>query len=119
MLKPPAEQPPDISQGRTSPLTPRHSASVYAEYVLGRGFSVGGLAQHVALQYAAPTNLSALPAFTRFDFNLRYQTGPWDWRVRLENAFDKRYFASAHGSVDGFNAPGAPRTLSLTMDYRF
>ncbi|WP_052756083.1 TonB-dependent receptor [Lysobacter capsici] len=106
-------------QGRTSPLTPRHSASVYAEYALGRGFSVGGLAQHVALQYAAPTNLSVLPAFTRFDFNLRYQTGPWDWRLRLENAFDKRYFASAHGSVDGFNAPGAPRTLSLTMDYRF
>ncbi|MGO4780936.1 hypothetical protein AB4084_36200, partial [Lysobacter sp. 2RAB21] len=92
---------------------------VYAEYALGRGFSVGALAQHVAMQYAAPTNLSVLPAFTRFDFNLRYQTQSWDWRLRLENAFDKRYFASAHGSVDGFNAPGAPRTVSLTMDYRF
>ncbi|MBX9401869.1 TonB-dependent siderophore receptor [Lysobacter sp. BMK333-48F3] len=106
-------------QGRTSPLTPRHSASLYAEYALGGGFSVGGLAQHVALQYAAPTNQTALPAFTRFDFNLRYQSGPWDWRLRLENAFDKRYYASAHGSVDGFNAPGAPRTLGLSVDYRF
>ncbi|ALN82237.1 TonB-dependent receptor [Lysobacter antibioticus] len=106
-------------QGRTSALTPRHSASVYAEYLLGRGFSVGGLVQHVSMQYAAPTNLSVLPAFTRFDVNLRYRSGPWDWRLRLENAFDKRYFSSAHGSVDGFNTPGAPRTLSLTADYRF
>ncbi len=106
-------------QGKVSPLTPRHSASLYAEYALGAGFSVGALAQHVSLQYAAPTNLSALPAFTRFDFNARYRRGPWDWRLRLENAFDKRYFASAHGSVDGFNAPGAPRTVSLTVDYRF
>lgn len=106
-------------QGKTPSLTPEHSASLYAEYDLGRGFRVGGLAQHVGLRYAAPTNATVLPAYTRYDAHLVYATGSWQWRLRAENLLDKRYFASAHGGVDGYNTPGAPRTVSVTLDYKF
>jgi catecholate siderophore receptor len=106
-------------QGKVPSLTPRNSASLFAEYDLGGGWRVGGLAQHVGLRYAAPTNVSVLPAYTRFDTHLRYTTGPWQVRLRVENLFDKRYFTSAHGGSDGFNTPGAPRTYGVTVDYRF
>jgi len=106
-------------QGKTPSLTPRHSATLYAEYALGGGWRIGGLAQHVGLRYAAPTNATVLPAFTRYDAHLIYGQGPWQVRLRLENAFDKRYWASAHGGADGYNTPGAPRTVSVTLDYTF
>lgn len=106
-------------QGKVPALTPEQSASLYAEYDLGGGWAVGGLAQYVGLRYAAPTNASVLPAYTRYDAHLLYSTGPWQVRLRAENLFDKRYFVSAHGGSDGFNTPGAPRTYSVTLDYRF
>lgn len=106
-------------QGKVPALTPRQSASLFAEYELGSGWRVGGLAQHVGLRYAAPTNASVLPAYTRFDAHLLYATGPWQVRLRAENLFDKRYFVSAHGGSDGFNTPGAPRTFSVMLDHRF
>ncbi|RMH88385.1 TonB-dependent receptor [Lysobacter pythonis] len=106
-------------QGKVPALTPRDSASLFAEYDLGGGWRVGGLAQHVGLRYAAPTNASVLPAYTRFDAHVRYANGPWKVRFRVENLFDKRYYASAHGGVDGFNTPGAPRTYGVSVDYQF
>ncbi|HEV8696037.1 MAG TPA: TonB-dependent siderophore receptor [Lysobacter sp.] len=106
-------------QGKTPSLTPENSASLFAEYDLGHGLRVGGLAQHVGLRYAAPTNATVLKAYTRYDAHVVYGTGPWQARLRVENLFDKRYFVSAHGGVDGYNTPGAPRTFSVTLDYRF
>jgi len=106
-------------QGKVPALTPEQSATLFAEYDLGHGFRIGGLAQHVGLRYAAPSNATVLPAYTRYDAHLVYGSGPWTTRLRVENLFDKRYFASAHGGVDGYNTPGAPRIVSVTLDYKF
>jgi catecholate siderophore receptor len=69
--------------------------------------------------YASASNVVALPSATTIDLALFYRVKPWDVALNLKNVTDKRYYASAHGGNDNLNTPGAPRTVEVSMRYKF
>ena len=75
-------------------------------------------ANYVDERYTALDNVVVMPGYTTFDAALLYSVPQWDAALRLKNAFDRDYYASAHGSVD-LVTPGAPRTLEASFNYRF
>lgn len=106
------------NQGQTPTLTPRHSANLWLVRSLNQQWRVGMGANHVDERYTALDNVTVMPGYTTFDAALLYNQSQWDAALRLRNAFDKEYYASAHGSVD-LITPGAPRSLELSANYRF
>lgn len=68
--------------------------------------------------YTSTSNTVLLPSYTRVDGALFYTFGN-DYRLQLnvENLFDKKYYASAHG--DNNIMPGAPRSYKLTLNAKF
>lgn len=105
--------------GKEAALTPRHTAVFWLTRELGEGWSLGGGVHAQSQQYAAPDNLVRLSGFAVADAALLYRSAAYDLSFNLKNVFDRDYWASAHGSVNGFNQPGAPRTLQATASYRF
>ncbi|AYH45445.1 TonB-dependent siderophore receptor [Azoarcus sp. DN11] len=106
-------------EGKEAALTPRHSGSLWVTRELGQGWSVGGGAHAQIHQFASPDNLVRLPGFVVFDAALLYRSKAYDLTFNLKNVFDREYWASAHGSSNGLNQPGAPRTLQATASFRF
>jgi catecholate siderophore receptor len=105
--------------GRKSALTPRHSGSLWLTRELGQGWSVGGGVRAQSSQYATPDNLVRLPGYAVVDATVLYRGKTYDLSFNLRNLFDRSYWATAHGSVNGFNMPGAPRSLQVGANYRF
>ncbi|MNR56775.1 catecholate siderophore receptor Fiu [compost metagenome] len=68
--------------------------------------------------FGSTSNLVQLPSYTRVDGALYYNLGN-DYRLQLnvENLFDKKYYAAAHG--DNNIMPGAPRSFKLTVTAKF
>lgn len=104
-------------QGKVPATVPRHSGSLWLSKTLGGGFSVAGGLNARGSMYASNTNAVVLDSFITADLALFYRTKPWDVALNLKNATDKRYFISAVN--DNYSNPGAPRTLELSVRYRF
>ena len=101
-------------EGRAVPLVPHHTLSLWNRYQLSPRAGVGLGVIHQAEMYAAIDNAVTLPAFTRVDGALFVGLVP---RVRLqlnvENALNRRYFATSHGNNNIM--PGAPRTIRISV----
>jgi catecholate siderophore receptor len=101
-------------EGRVVPLVPHHTLSLWNRYQLTPSAGLGLGVIHQADMYAAIDNAVTLPAFTRVDGALFVGVLP---RVRLqlnlENALNRRYFATSHGNNNIM--PGAPRTLRVSV----
>jgi catecholate siderophore receptor len=101
-------------EGRVVPLVPHHTLSLWNRYQLTPSGGVGLGVIHQAEVYAAIDNAVTLPAFTRVDGALFVGLAP---RVRLqlnlENALNRRYFATSHGNNNIM--PGAPRTVRISV----
>lgn len=106
------------NEGQTPTLTPRNSANVWLVRSLTPQWRVAAGANYVDERYTALDNRVVMPGYTTFDAALLYSEQHWDAALRLKNAFDRDYYASAHGSVD-LITPGAPRTLEASLAYRF
>ncbi|MBF8720309.1 TonB-dependent receptor [Pseudomonas guariconensis] len=106
------------NEGQTPTLTPRNSANVWLVRTLTPQWRVAAGANYVDERYTALDNQVVMPGYTTFDAALLYSEQHWDMALRLKNAFDRDYYASAHGSV-GLITPGAPRTLEASVAYRF
>ncbi|MCE1117423.1 MULTISPECIES: TonB-dependent receptor [Pseudomonas] len=106
------------NQGQVPTLTPRNSANVWLVRTLTPEWRVAAGANYVDDRYTALDNNVVMPAYTTFDAALLYSVQHWDAALRLKNAFDRDYYASAHGSVD-LATPGAPRTLEASVNYKF
>jgi hypothetical protein len=65
------------------------------------GLSLNARAVYTAKQYADAANTQQLPSWTRFDLGANYLTRIMDrdvtLRARVDNAFDRNYWASAGG----------------------
>jgi iron complex outermembrane receptor protein len=88
------------------------------------GLSLNARALYTASQYADAANTQELPSWSRFDLGASYLTRIMDrdvtLRARIDNAFDRNYWASAGGYPGyGYMVLGAPRTftLSATVDF--
>jgi catecholate siderophore receptor len=109
--------------GKVPPLTPRHSAFLWAMkdlgHVLGGGLSVGGGLTYVGERYTSLTNLVTLPSYVTADLAGVYKTGRYEVGVNLKNVTDRKYYVSSHGSNDNLILPGAPRQVQVTLRAKF
>lgn len=103
---------------------PKHSASLWTTYDLGgplAGASIGLGALHTGRRAGNTDNTLFLPAYTRFDANLVYAfnagLGPMRAQLNVLNLFDKFYYDSGGAFIPLY--PGAPRTISFSLSYRF
>jgi catecholate siderophore receptor len=105
-------------KGSEVPLVPRHSFSLWNRYDVTKQLGVGlGIIARTK-SYASISNKVKLPGYTRVDAALYYKL-PWGMEAQLnvENLFDAHYFPTANN--DNNIAPGAPRSVRLTLGYRF
>lgn len=103
---------------------PEHSASLWTTYDLAgslQGASVGVGAQHIGRRAGNTDNSLFLPSYTRFDANLAYDFdagfGPMRAQVNVLNIFDEFYYDSGGAFIPLY--PGAPRTVTASLSYRF
>ena len=100
--------------GRTVPLVPRHSLSLWSKYQFSKPFATGlGLLAR-SKSYATISNTVELPGYTRLDGALFYKLAPGiEAQLNVENLLDRDYFRTANSENN--IAPGAPRTARLTL----
>jgi catecholate siderophore receptor len=105
-------------KGREVPLVPRHSFSLWNRYDLTRNMGVGlGLIAR-SKSYATISNAVKLPGYARVDAALFYKLpGGIQAQLNVENLLGAHYFATANS--DNNIAPGAPRTVKITVGYSF
>ena len=103
--------------GRTVPLVPRTTASLWNRVRLHPALAVGMGAIHQSDMYAAIDNAVTLPGFWRFDA-AAYVTLRRDvtLQVNLENLLDETYYATSHGNNNIM--PGSPRALKVSLQTR-
>jgi catecholate siderophore receptor len=105
-------------EGRKVPLVPKHSFSLWNRYDFTPriGAGLGVIAR--SKSFASISNQVELPGYARLDGALFYRT-PWgiDTQVNLENILGADYFPTAHN--DNNIAPGAPRSVRVTLGYTF
>lgn len=105
-------------EGREVPLVPRHSFSLWNRYDVTKTLGVGlGIIARTK-SYASISNKVKLPGYARVDAALYYKL-PWgmEAQINVENLFDTHYFPTANN--DNNIAPGAPRSVRMTLGYRF
>lgn len=108
--------------GQTIPEIARSSASLWTTYDFlqldtGR-FQVGGGLKYSSRQYVinSPFTLYGSAAgYTRFDATAAYLAGNWDFRVNIQNLFNRDYFAAVNA---GRAVPGDERRAIFTIRYR-
>jgi len=107
--------------GQTIPEIARSSASLWTTYdffQLGNGrFQVGGGLKYSSRQYVinSPFTLYGSAAgYTRFDTTAAYIAGQWDFRVNVQNVFNRDYFAAVNA---GRAVPGDERRAIFTIRY--
>ena len=109
--------------GNRLPYVPRFGGSAWLTHSLaaeGDGrWSVSGGLVHQGDRYADFANSTRIPAFTRIDLGATYREKKWTATLALENATDRRYYASGVENRPVVIYPGAPRTLSMKLAYDF
>jgi iron complex outermembrane receptor protein len=115
-----------VNQGKDAIGVPDTQLNLGTEWdVPGvKGLSLNARALYTSTQYADAANTQQLSSWTRFDLGANYLTRVMDrdvtLRARVDNAFDRNYWASAGGYPGaGYLVLGAPRTVSVsaTMDF--
>jgi len=92
--------------------------TTYDFFQLGSGrFQVGGGLKYSSRQYVinSPFTLYGSAAgYTRFDTTAAYIAGQWDFRVNVQNVFNRDYFAAVNA---GRAVPGDERRAIFTIRY--
>ncbi|WEF34545.1 TonB-dependent receptor [Pseudoduganella chitinolytica] len=88
------------------------------------GLALTGRVNHTSHQYADAANLQRVPSWTRTDLGARYIARVGErtvtLRARIDNAFDRDYWASAGGYPgQGYLMLAAPRTLVVSGTLEF
>jgi catecholate siderophore receptor len=105
-------------EGREVPLVPRHSFSLWNRYEVtdAIGLGLGFIAR--SKSYASISNAVKLPGYARLDAALFYKLPVGiEAQLNVENLLGAHYFPSANN--DNNIAPGAPRTVKVSLGYRF
>jgi iron complex outermembrane receptor protein len=115
-----------LNQGKDAIGVPQTQLNLGGEWDIAavRGLSLNARAVYTAKQYADAANTQQLSSWTRFDLGANYLTRinerDVSLRARVDNAFDRNYWASAGGYPGaGYLVLGAPRTftVSATVDF--
>jgi catecholate siderophore receptor len=100
--------------GAIVPLVPRQTLSFWNRYQIVPRVGLGLGVVHQTKMFAAIDNSVTLPGFTRVD-GAAFVTisGSLRAQLNIENVLDERYYPTSHGNNN--IAPGAPRTLRLSL----
>jgi catecholate siderophore receptor len=103
--------------GRSVPLVPRHSASLWNKVQLTPHFGAGLGVITQSEVFTSISNAVTLPALTRVDAALFFRLNEHlEAQVNVENLFDRRYYATAHN--DNNITPGSPIAVRLGLRAR-
>jgi iron complex outermembrane receptor protein len=115
-----------VNQGKDAIGVPDTQLNLGGEWDIARvpGLSLNARAVYTAKQYADAANTQQLPSWTRFDLGANYLTRVMErdvtFRARVDNAFDRNYWASAGGYPGaGYLVLGAPRTFTVSASVDF
>jgi catecholate siderophore receptor len=104
-------------EGRTVPLVPRETVSLWNKYQLLPSLAAGVGVVHQGRSFAAIDNSVELPAFTRVDGGVYLVMGArLAVQANAENLLNASYYPTSHGNNNIM--PGAPRTLRITATTR-
>jgi len=117
--------------GKRARNTPRIAFNLWSTYQLASRWKIGGgvevkgdrQAVNPSGAGAVPTlngvySPNTAPAYARWDAMLAYEQEKWTLRFNLKNLFDKLYYDSVYDN-GGFTIPGARRSATLTVEYKF
>lgn len=115
-------------QGKSLVQTPKNSASVWLDYLIGKGplagLRVGGGVRYLGETYGDPTNQFKVPSATLVDLALNYDLGRISSELKgstfafnVSNLANKQYVASCTSRLYCFI--GQDRTVAATINYRW
>ncbi|MED5619371.1 TonB-dependent receptor [Ideonella sp. BN130291] len=104
------------AQGKSTPNTPRHQATVWTTYRVTPQWEVGGGVLYSAERWLNNFETAQLPGFTRYDATVAYLQKNYELRLNLQNLSDKAYFEAASA---GRATPVRGRTALLSALVRF
>ncbi|WP_426338689.1 TonB-dependent receptor [Pseudoduganella sp. S-14] len=115
-----------INQGKEVIGVPKTQLNIGGEWDLNAvpGLTLNARAVHTSRQFADGANQQPLPSWNRIDLGLNYAIRISErnvtFRARLDNAFDRNYWASAGGYPGaGYLVAGAPRTATVSASIDF
>lgn len=104
------------AEGKTLQNTPRHAATVWTTYRLGRAWEFGGGAVYSSRRFVNNFETAAIDGYLRADLTFAFIQERYDLRLNLLNVTDKTYFETASA---GRATPATGRTAIATLSYRF
>lgn len=115
-------------QGKSLTQTPKHSASIWMDYLIGKGplagLQLGGGVRYLGKTFGHPTNDFELPSATLVDLALSYDLGfisreleGATFALNVNNLTNKEYVASCTSRLYCF--VGQDRTVTATLNYRW
>lgn len=100
--------------GRTVPLVPRTTASLWNRLRVARTVALGLGAIHQSDMYAAIDNAVTLPGFWRFDAAAYVNVARGaTLQVNVENLLNEAYYATSYGNNNIM--PGSPRLVKVSI----
>jgi iron complex outermembrane receptor protein len=115
-----------VEIGEPLPVTPKHKASLFADYTFQRG-GLGGFGFGAGVRYVSKSAGSLPGPFnpvvytsdssTLFDAIIHYDLPDWRFAINGSNVFDKRYVARCAGPNNC--TFGAGRQVIGTATYKF
>jgi len=115
-----------VNQGKDVIGVPKTQLNIGGEWDVDAvpGLALNARAVYTSKQFADGANQQQLPSWNRIDLGLNYATRIADrnvsFRARLDNAFDRNYWASAGGYPGaGYLVAGAPRTATVSASIDF
>lgn len=109
----------DLGQQLT--VTPRHKASLFADYTFQTG-TLAGLGAGVGVRYMGPSfgdgaNLWKTPSTTLWDAVVHYDFGDWRVQATASNLFDQTYLSRCSSSVQCFYGSRGMYAISLKRSF--
>ncbi|MDC7689847.1 TonB-dependent siderophore receptor [Vogesella indigofera] len=110
--------------GKTPYLAPAHKASLWLDYALDNGLTLGGGSRYTSWLWADSANSAKVPEVTLFDVSVRYDLGRANSALKgatvqltANNLADKTYVASCYSTYACYY--GERRNVSATVNYKW
>ena len=104
------------AQGKRTPNTPRHNATVWSTWRVQPKWEVGGGLLYSSARTLNNYETAMVDGYTRLDATIAYLEKNFEVRLNLQNLTDKLYF---EGSSAGRATPVRGRTALASVVYRF
>lgn len=102
--------------GKKPTATPQFVASLFADWTVLPGLSLGAGVRHVGRSFADDVNTLVVPAVTVFDLAARYEADRFGIALNVSNVADKAYAAACPSA--GTCYAGNLRRATLSLSYR-